>query len=376
MEANRKVLTTARRLVIKLGSNVVAKPNGKINAALIRRLAGEIAALNADGKEIILISSGAVRVGSARLGRPARPDDLPARQAAATVGQSELVAAYRSAFARHELPLGQILLTQADIADARRYLHLRNTLSTLRDLGVVPLLNENDPVGIRGVEIGENDRLAALVAAKVEADLVVLLSDVEGFFTSDPRQDPTAELIHEVTRLTPQLRDRATGPGSGGRGGMRSKLDAARAAMKSGVYLVIVRGSLQNALGRVLAGEEIGTLFVPEAAKLRSRKRWLGFAFTPKGRVIVDDGARRALMERGSSLLPAGVREVGGEFRQGDAVSVVARGEEIARGLVNYSSDEVRAMRGCHSSEIAERIGYRNFDEVIHRDNLVVLASE
>jgi glutamate 5-kinase len=199
---------------------------------------------------------------------------------------------------------------------------------------------------------------------------------VDGFFTCDPRRDPTAELIPEVTRLTSQLCDQAAGPGGGGRGGMRSKLDAARAAMKSGVYMVIVRGSLRNALGRVLAGEEVGTLFVPEAGQLRSRKRWIGFAFSPKGQVMVDDGARQALLRRGSSLLPVGVREVLGEFRQGDAVSVVAGGEEIARGLVNYSADEVRAMKGCHSSEIAARIGYRNFDEVIHRDNLVVLASQ
>jgi glutamate 5-kinase len=375
MQPTRKPLTTARRLVIKLGSNVVAKPNGQINTALIRRLASEIAGVEAAGKEIILISSGAVRVGSARLGRQTRPDDLPARQAAATVGQGELIAAYRSAFARHNQPIGQILLTQADIADSRRYLHLRNTLFSLRDLGVIPILNENDPLTIRGLEIGENDRLAALVAAKVDADLVVLLSDVEGFFTCDPRQDPSAELIHEVTRLTPQLCDRAAGPAGGGRGGMRSKLEAARAAMKSGVYLVIVRGSLPNALSRVLAGEEIGTLFVPEVEKLRSRKRWIGFALAPRGQVIVDAGARRALMERGSSLLPVGVREVLGDFRQGDAVSIVADGEEIARGLVNYSAEEVRAMRGCHSREIAARIGYRNFDEVIHRDNLVVLTS-
>jgi glutamate 5-kinase len=374
-ETPRQALRKAARIVVKLGTNVVAAPDGALNRPALASLAQEIVERRRAGRQILLITSGAVRTGLARLGLPGDTQDVPTRQAAASVGQIELISYYREVFARFEQPVAQVLLTQADIADPRRYLHLRNTLSTLLAQGALPIVNENDPVSIDGVAIGENDRLAALVAAKVDADLLVLLSDVDGLFTGDPRTDPDAELIDSVTSITRDIERYARESAGGvGRGGMPAKLHAAKAAMNAGVYMVIARGSAPRAVTRILEGEAVGTLFVPRPGKLRSRKHRIGFAHTPKGRLVVDDGAKKALLERGSSLLPVGIEFVSGQFRQGDLVSVMDSADsEIARGLANYSADEVRKIRRCHTGEIQSRLGYHPFDEVIHRDNLVLL---
>lgn len=394
----RQALREAKRIVVKLGTNVVTTAQGELNRPLLEGLAQEIVERRRAGKQILLITSGAVRTGLARLGLPGDTEDVPTRQAAASVGQIELIAAYREIFARLDQPVAQVLLIQADISDPRRYLHLRNTLSTLLAQAALPIINENDPVSIQGVAIGENDRLAALVAAKMDAELLLLLSDVDGLFTGDPRQDPTATLIESVTSITRDIeryaRESSGGPSTGsesplpgrqgpsraesrggfGRGGMVAKIQAAKAAMNAGVYMVIARGTAPGALTRILNGEAAGTLFVPRPGKLRSRKHRIGFAFTPKGRLVVDEGARKALLERGSSLLPVGIEHVAGQFRPGDVVSVVDSNDtEIARGLVNYGADEVRKIRRCRTSEIEARLGYCAFDEVIHRDNLVLL---
>jgi glutamate 5-kinase len=287
-----------------------------------------------------------------------------------------LIACFREAMAAHGIPIAQVLVTQADIADSRRHLHLRNLLfGLLREHHAVPVLNENDPVSGRGLEIGENDRLAALIAARVDADLLVVLSDVEGFFTSDPRADPTATLIPEVTQITHEIarlaRDTSTDAGTGG---MQAKLEAARTAAKSGIFMIVAKGSMPDVLLRVASGEPVGTLFVPGPTRLRLRKRWIAFARRPAGFLVVDDGAARALVERGSSLLPVGVIEVGGDFRRGDTVSVRDfAGKEIARGLVNFSADETRKIRRKKSPEVEGVLGSKQFEEVIHRDNLVVL---
>jgi len=374
-QTGRQALRNAARVVVKLGTNVVTAAQGEINRPLLEALAQEIVARRRAGKRMLMITSGAVRTGLARLGLPADTEDVPTRQAAASVGQIELVAAYREIFARFDQPVAQVLLTQADISDPRRYLHLRNTLSTLLAHGALPIINENDPVSIQGVAIGENDRLAALVAAKVDADLLVLLSDVDGLFTGDPRTDPDARLIDTVTSITRDIERYAReSTGGFGRGGMLAKLQAAKAAMNAGVYMVVARGTPLGALTRIIGGEQVGTLFVPRPGKLRSRKHRIGFAFSPKGRLVVDDGARKALLERGSSLLAVGIEHVSGQFHQGDVVSVVDSGDtEIARGLVNYAADEVRKIRRCRTSEIEARLGYCASDEVIHRDNLVLL---
>jgi glutamate 5-kinase len=370
-------LISARRLVVKLGTAVVTLADGEINRHLLATLAQQMSELARQGKEVVVITSGAVRVGLARLGLDPAQASLPVRQAAASVGQTELVAAYQEAFSASGQRIGQILVTQADLSDSRRYLHLRNALfALLHHHGVIPVMNENDPVSPKGAEIGENDRLAAAIAARIDADLLVLLSDVEGLFTADPHLDPAAQLIEEVAELTPELLRRARDSISdASRGGMKAKLEAARAAMSSGLNMVIARGDRENVLLRITRGERVGTLFVSGPSKLTGRKRWIGFALQAKGGVVVDDGAKRALVQRGSSLLPAGVSEVLGEFRQGDAVSVFDQDRnEIARGLANYSSQEVRLLRGSRTSEIESKLGRRQFDEVIHRDNLVILA--
>jgi glutamate 5-kinase len=277
----RQALRQAARIVVKLGTMVATTAQGQINRPVLEALAQEVVDRRRAGKQILLITSGAVRTGLARLGLPSDTEDVPTRQAAASVGQIELTAAYREIFGRFDQAVAQILLTQADIADSGRYLHLRNTLSTLLAQAALPIINENDPVSIQGVAIGENDRLAALVAAKMDAELLVLLSDVDGLFTSDPHTDPEARPISTVTSITREIeRSAQESTGGAGRGGMTAKIQAAKAAMNAGVYMVVCCGTVPGALTRVLDGEEVGTLFVPRPGKLRSRKHRIGFAFT------------------------------------------------------------------------------------------------
>ncbi|MHB0935646.1 MAG: glutamate 5-kinase [Armatimonadota bacterium] len=377
-ESARAQLTTAQRIVVKIGSNLVATPEGAFNHALLDSVVAEIAALNREGREVLLVTSGAVRLGLAKMGLLSGPrPDLSTRQAAAAVGQVELMACYNAAFARQGCTVGQLLLTGDDIADRRRYLHIRNTLLPLmRRHNVVPVINENDSTSVEGVQIGENDRLAALIAGKVQCDLLIILSDVEGLYTADPRSNPEATLLHEVARITPAMDAMAGGSTSGvGRGGMRSKLAAARIATRMGAHLVVALGKHDRVIARILQGEEVGTLFVarPES-RVSARKQWLGFAANPQGTLQVDAGAASALAQRGSSLLPVGIREVEGDFQAGDVVSIVdASGREIARGLVNYGCDEIRQIAGQHTAQIEQILGYHPYDEAVHRDNLILL---
>jgi len=377
-ESVRSQLAAARRIVVKVGSNLVATPEGTFNHELLDGVIAEIAALNREGREVLLVTSGAVRLGLAKMGLLSGSRlDLSTRQAAASVGQVELMACYNAAFARLGCTVGQLLLTGDDISDRRRYLHIRNTLLPLmRRHNVVPVINENDSTSVEGVQIGENDRLAALIAGKVQCDLLIILSDVEGLYTADPRANPNAALIHEVARITPALDAMAGGSTSGvGRGGMRSKLAAARIATRMGAHLVVALGRHPRVISRILAGEEIGTLFVarPES-RVSARKQWLGFAATPQGVLRVDAGATAALAQRGSSLLPIGIREVEGDFQAGDVVSIVdPAGREIARGLVNYTDDELRQIAGQHTAQIEQILGYHPYDEAVHRDNLILL---
>jgi len=372
--SHREAITRAQRIVVKAGSNVVSA-RGRVNTRLLTHLAEDIVSLVGQGKQVVVISSGAVSTGLGRLHLEA-PQDLPVRQAAAAIGQAEMMAAYHRIFKRLGQPIAQLLITQAEISERGRYLHLSNTLSTLLEkLQVVPILNENDPVQVGG-GIGENDRLAALIAARIDADLLVLLSDVDGLYTANPHTDPEARLISTVTQISAEMLRAATDTTSQvGRGGARAKLNAARLAMNSGVYMVITNGRQRHALGGVIAGEQVGTVFVPRPAKLRARQRWIGYALPPQGQLVVDDGAVEALVRRNASLLPAGILAVQGEFRPGDAVSILSlSGREVARGLVNYSSGDVKRIRGRHTGEIEALLGHRDYDEVLHRDNLVLLT--
>ncbi len=379
MRAGRANLKDASRIVIKLGSRVVTTDEGAVDEDQLRELAGQIVELTAAGKQVVLVTSGAIRAGSKHLGIADQRLDLPARQAAAAVGQIELMWRYREIFGRFGQPIAQVLLTQLELNDFRRYLHLRNTLNTLlRDYRVVPVLNENDSVSAEGVQIGENDRLAAVVASKLEADLLLSLSDVAGYYSGDPRRDPGARLIPLVTEVTADMEEAAAGEaGPAGRGGMRTKLEAARLAMAAGVVMVIADGREPGVIRRLMVGEEVGTLFVPGAERMRFRKRWIAYAAVPRGALRVDEGAARALLEGGKSLLPVGIVEVEGEFEAGDMVSVVSeangRRREIARGLANYGSADLRRIQGCRSKDIPRVLGYRDFEEAIHRDNLVVI---
>jgi len=380
--AARSQLIQASRIVIKLGSRVVTTDEGDVDEAHLSHLAEQIVALTRSGKEVVLVTSGAIRAGRKRLGLRDESLDLPARQAAAAVGQIELMWRYREIFGRRGQPIAQVLLTQAELSDFRRYLHLRNTLTSLIcEYKAVPVLNENDSVSAEGVQIGENDRLASVVASKLDADLLLSLSDVAGYYDGDPRRDPQAKLIPLVTEITPEMERRATDSSDpAGRGGMRTKIDSARVAMNAGVVMVIAHGREPNVISRIMAGEEIGTIFIPSAAKLRSRKRWIAYAALPKGRLLVDQGAARALVTEGKSLLPVGITAVEGDFEAGDMVAVIAdedgASREIARGLTNYDAADLRRIQGSRSKDIVKRLGHRDFDEAIHRDNLVVLRRE
>jgi glutamate 5-kinase len=370
-------LARARRLVVKVGSGLVTAPAAGLDPARIDAVADEIATVLVDGREVVLVSSGAIVAGMARLGLTDRPRSIPARQAAAAVGQSALMQRYEAAFARHGRTVAQILLTQDDIGSRARYLNARNTLTTLLGYGVVPIVNENDTVAVEEIKVGDNDNLSALVAHLADADLLVVLTDVDGLYVGDPLRDPRARKLDTVEAVTPEI-ERLVWSDAGriAVGGMATKLQAAQKAAAAGVPMVIASGRAPGTLARVLRGEPVGTYFPPRGDRLAARKRWIAFAVPPRGRLFVDAGARRALTDGGKSLLPSGVVDVEGEFEAGEVVALCVAGgdgREFARGVVNFDAAEVRKIRRVRTSEIEGLLGYRSFDEVVHRDNLVVL---
>ncbi len=369
----RPSLSGVRRLVVKVGSGLVSSDVG-VDPERIATLAAEVAGVRS-GREVALVTSGAIATGTARLGLAERPRSIPEKQAAAAVGQAALMWQYEVAFKTHGLLVGQVLLTAQDIADRTRYLNARNTLMTLLRLGVVPIVNENDTVAVDEIKVGDNDNLSALVASLIDADLLVLLTDVEGLYTEDPRVNPSArklDLVEAVTAdITRLVWDRAARVSVGG---MATKLAAAQKAAAAGIPMIIARGGEPSVLRRLLAGEPLGTYFAAKADPLTARKRWIAFAVPPQGRLTVDDGALRALTQQGRSLLPSGVVEVQGDFVAGEVVALVgaADGKEVGRGLVNFDADELRKIRGANTRDIEPRLGYKSADEVIHRDNLVM----
>jgi glutamate 5-kinase len=371
----RRALRTARRLVVKVGSGLVTAPGLGPDPDRIERLAADIAAARRADREVVLVSSGAIATGMARLALAERPRSIPEKQAAAAVGQSALMWQYEIAFKRHGLAVGQVLLTAHDIGDRTRYLNARNTLLALLGFGVVPIVNENDTVAVEEIKVGDNDNLSALVASLIEADLLVLLTDVEGLYTADPARHPGAARLDIVETVTDEILMMAGAREDGvSVGGMATKLQAAQKAAASGVPMVIASGREPGMLARIVAGEPVGTCFLPKADRLGARKRWIAFAVPPQGRLAVDAGAARALIRQGRSLLPSGVTGVDGEFGAGEVVAVVdGDGREFARGLVNFDAGELRRIRGVKTHEIEARLGYKAVDEVIHRDNLVVL---
>jgi glutamate 5-kinase len=370
----RARLASARRVVIKIGSRVLSCPSG-VDEARVDALCGEVEALRAAGREAVVVTSGAIACGTARLGLKRRPRDLPRLQAAAAAGQIALMRIYESSLARRGLTAAQILLTHADFADRKRYLNAGATLRTLLDFGAVPVVNENDTVATAEIRFGDNDALSAEIASLLAADLLVLLTDVGGLFDADPRRRPDARrvpLVRDVAREALPLA--AAGDGLVGTGGMASKVAAAEKAARSGIRTVIADGRRLDVLAAILQGEDVGTLVLASAAPGAARKRWIAFTLKPKGRLTVDDGAAAALVERGKSLLPSGVRAVEGEFQRGEPVSVRdARGKEIARGLSSYDANDLRRILGKKTAEAREILGFV-YEEAIHRDDLVILS--
>jgi glutamate 5-kinase len=364
----------AKRVIVKIGSALLTGGGRGLDKQAISGWVAQIAELRQAGIEIVLVSSGSVAEGMSRLGWSVRPKALHELQAAASVGQMGLVQTYESMFQRHNLHTAQILLTHDDLSGRERYLNSRSTLLTLLGLGVVPVINENDTVATEEIRFGDNDTLGALVANSVEADLLIILTDQKGLFDSDPSVNPSAQLISEASINDPKLAEFVGESRSGlGRGGMITKLRAARLAARSGAATVIASGREEKVLVRVVQGESIGTFLVPDATPLMARKRWLAGQLKAKGVVEVDNGAARVLKESGKSLLPIGVIGVQGSFQRGDLVSCVdGQGYEVARGLVNYSADETRKILRRPSGQIEAILGYVDEPELIHRDNLVV----
>lgn len=375
-EASREALKKAKRIVIKVGTSTITYANGKRNFSQIDRLACEISDLQNQGKEMILVTSGAVAVGVDRMGLPGKPKTIPGKQAAAAVGQGVLMHTYEKFFADYGQIVAQVLITKTEAIDRHRYTNTRNTFMELMRQRVIPIVNENDVVALDELKIGDNDNMSALVAGIVDADLVIILSDVDGLYTANPQTHPDAVIVPEVAEITPEIEASAGGVGSArGTGGMATKIQAAKAAISSGIHLVIASGTEKNAITRVLHGEELGTLFVSRENRLQFRKRWLAFGAKIAGSIVVDDGCAKAIRKAGGcSILPAGVFAVQGEFLPGSTVSVIDKdAHELARGLVHYSSAELEQIKGCNSGEIANILGHKNFDEVIHRDDLVIL---
>jgi len=371
-----RLLGRIRRVVVKIGSNVLASADG-LRRERIASLAGEIAGLVAGGRQVVVVTSGAVAAGAAHVGGARAPERIEWRQAAAAVGQIGLMAAYEAAFAAHGRRVAQVLLTHADLADRRRYLNARHTFRTLLDLGVVPIVNENDTVAVEELRFGDNDNLSALTASLVEADMLVILSDVAGLHTADPAVDAAATLV-PVARPDDPVVERAAGPSRTGvgTGGMASKLAAARKAAAAGIPTMIADGARAGILGTVFdPAREAGTLIVADGDPLARRKHWIAYTLKPAGAVHVDAGAERAVSAGGRSLLPSGIRRVEGAFGVGDCVRCVGpEGREFARGLVAYTAVELERIKGAHTRDIERLLGYKGSDEVIHRDDLVVVA--
>jgi len=370
------LLKDASLVVVKLGSAVLTAADGRLDVDFFSRFAGEISQLINRGYRFVVVTSGAVAAGRGVLGYQQPPATIPEKQACAAVGQVRLMWQYEQAFARYRQVVGQVLLTGDDIYNRRRYLNARNTIATLLQQGVIPVVNENDTVVVREIKFGDNDNLAALLTSMVEVDLLIMLTDIDGFYAEDPKVNPNAKFLSLVHEVDSNIESLAGLAGSSlGSGGMISKLQGAKKAVAYGIPTIIANGRRSGVVERILAGEEEGTLFLPRENRLTCRKHWLAYAVQPRGVLILDRGAARAIVKGGKSLLPSGILGAEGSFGVGDPVSCRGEdGREVARGLSNYAAEEVNKIKGCHSWEIEAALGYHSVDEVIHRDNLVVMA--
>ena len=373
--SKRTQLRQARRLVIKIGSALLTNDGRGLDVAALGLWVDQIADLVNSGVEVVIVSSGSVAEGMSRLGWTVRPQQLHELQAAAAVGQMGLVQTWEAQFKRHDLHTAQILLTHDDLSDRKRYLNARSTLRALLDFKVLPIVNENDTVVTDEIRFGDNDTLGALVANLIEADGLIILTDQLGLFDKDPRKNADAALIEQRQASDSEL-DAMAGGGAGalGRGGMQTKVRAARLAARSGAFTVIVGGKIEKVITRLRDGEVVGTLLLPEQGRIAARKQWLASHLQTRGKLTLDQGAVAVLCRGGRSLLPVGVKGVSGQFRRGEMVSCIdENGKEVARGLVNYDAEEARAIAGISSKRISEVLGYISDEEMVHRDNLVIV---
>ena len=366
-----------RRLVIKVGSSVLTAPAERgVNRRILGNISSQVAALRAAGRDVVLVSSGAIAAGIKRLDLSRVPRGMSQRQAAAAVGQPILMEAYGRAFKRRGVEVGQILLTHADLDVRPRFLNACHTFETLLALGVLPIVNENDSISVEEIRFGDNDTLAAQVAQMVGAGLIIILSDVDGFYSADPKKSPDAQLIPRVDGLPDEVvraAEKSANPLA--HGGMVTKLKAVRMLNTVGIAALVVRGRAPRSIERAIAGEALGTLFVPDSKPLTGRKGWIGTTATPKGWIRVDEGAVTALAKKGKSLLPSGVLDVNGKFQFGDLVELRGpRGAVLGRGLVNYSAKEIQGIAGKHTREIVSILGHKDYDEIVHRNNMVLIV--
>ena len=371
----REVMNRTRTVVVKVGTNVLSTEDDQLDAARIASLAEQVHALCASGRKVVLVSSGAIGAGMGLLGLKERPKDLPHLQAAAATGQAHLIHIYDKALRPHGYHAAQLLLTANDFKNRSRYLNVRNTLRTLFEFNAIPIVNENDTVSTAEIKLGDNDRLAAMVAGLIQADLLIVLSVIEGLLSGDP-SDPQSHRIPLVERFDDELLNFVgASKSSRGTGGMKTKLEAVHTATAVGVNVVIANGKRPRVLDEILHGDDIGSLFLGEGDGVSAWKRWIGYTMPPQGRFVLDDGARRAVEQQGKSLLAAGIVRVEGDFAKGEVVSLIdLQGEEFARGLTNYDATATLAIAGKRSDEIVKTIGSIPYAEVIHRDNLVVTS--
>ncbi len=375
MKDRKAIIKQCKRVVIKIGSRILTSGKSGLNTDCIHDLADEIITSTKDRMEIAIVSSGAISAGMGRLNLNKKPGEIPVKQAAAAVGQGRLIWSYEEAFGRHKKKTAQILLTADDLKNRRRFLNARNTLEALFRYHVIPIINENDTVVVEEIKFGDNDHLSALVTNLIGADLLLILSDVDGLYTSDPNLHKDAQFISCVDKVSKKILS-MTGNSIDhfGTGGMRSKVQTAKTAAAFGTPTLVINGHQKGALKAALTGEEIGTLFLAVKDRLSSRKHWIAYTLSPRGVLHLDQGAAEALIKKGKSLLPSGIKEVTGRFEVGESVSCLDhKGKEISRGLVNYHSHEIERILGKRTDEIEKILGYKYYDEVIHRDNLVIL---
>ncbi|MFH1856528.1 MAG: glutamate 5-kinase [Candidatus Omnitrophota bacterium] len=376
MDRKKLIKKNIKKVVVKIGTALLTTDTLHVNKKQIAEISAQIAVLREKGFDVILITSGAIVSGMSKLKLTKRPSDLPFLQSCAAIGQSQLMKVYDEHFAKHNIVTAQILLTADDLSQRKRYLNARNTILTLLKHEVVPIINENDTVSVEEIKFGDNDRLAALTANLIEADMLILLSDVEGFCNID-KENKVGNRLKIVDKITALHKQMACGPGQHGTGGMATKVEAAKIAADSGIYTVIANGRKTGVLLEILEKKDTGTLFLPANDKLAARKKWIAFGIKPKGTITIDNGAKEALIHQGKSLLPAGIKNIRGDFKYGDSIILAGENDrEFARGIISYSSDELEKIKGKKTSEIEKILGYKYYDEVVHRNNLVLLDRE